>query len=168
MNIRRLYLDIDGVLNAFGPHGLTGAWEHYDTRSMSRVLGGEESPITVHVSPDVIAAVARWIDDGVEVVHSTTWLDQAAIFDREHGLPVLSYVDFDFALMFDDSKGAAVRAHLEQNPADAVAWIDDDLFTVESAEATDWCFRQQICAIAPISARGITRKHIEVLDDLFS
>lgn len=167
--IRRIYLDIDGVLNAFGAEGLPGAWPRYITEKIDLVWD-DDSPsmrVTTNAAPEVLESIRSWHERGVEIVHMTTWARNARLFDVRYGLPVFeSLTPHGNGSFLDHEKLPAVHEHMLVHPADYVAWVDDYLVPQISPDALRWAERHGVRAVAPEGALGLRRTDLERIESI--
>lgn len=168
--IRRIYLDIDGVLNAFGADHLPGAWPSYRREEITAEWDDGDMPtrVIVHVAPEVLAAVHDWHDRGVEIVHMTTWAHNARRFDERFGLPVFeSLTPHGNGSFLDFEKLPAVHEHLREHPADRAVWVDDYLVPQMSPRALRWVDRTPgIWTVAPEGALGLRQHDLDRIERL--
>lgn len=168
--IRRIYLDIDGVLNAFGAHDLPGAWPRYDTEEIDLSWEDGDMPmrVIVNVAPEVVAAVLDWHRRGVEIVHMTTWAHNAHLLDERYGLPVFeSLAPHGNGSFLDFEKLPAVHEHLREHPADRAVWVDDYLVPQMSPRALRWADRTPgIWTVAPEGALGLRQRDLGRIEEI--
>lgn len=166
--IRRIYLDIDGVLNAFGPEGLPGAWPRYDTEEIDLSWEDGDMPmrVIVSVAPEVLESIRSWHERGVEIVHMTTWARNARLFDVRYGLPVFESLDpHGNGSFLDHEKLPAVQEHLRDHPADRVVWLDDYLVPQMSPKALRWAGQTPgLYAVAPQGATGLRQRDLSLTE----
>lgn len=169
----RIYLDVDGVLNAVHKNFPTFGWENWDR---VRVNG-----YVITYSPDMVAALNEIADiDGVEFVWLTTWQENAKTLIAP--AIKLNGQEWDVALNPDmDAHGFAnhnifgpwwkkntLKNHVYNNPVDRIIWIDDDIAHAEGAD--DWfhAFDQDTLAIAPFTVAGLTPDDICAMIDFIN
>ncbi|CAG7844869.1 hypothetical protein USB125703_01120 [Pseudoclavibacter triregionum] len=131
----RLYLDVDGVVNAWPEEleidELPGASGWPAFRMINLSVFGELIPITY--APELIRRLRALAGAGVEVVWLTTWRADVKHLARAIGLPGdWRALDFDDPRLggrvLGDAKLPALLADLEKHPLDGpVAWADDEL-----------------------------------------
>jgi hypothetical protein len=148
-----LYLDIDGVLNAYERHVIPDKflrWPEY-------IAYGRE-----YVAPAMIEALNALIRDfDVKVFWLTTWERGAAEFGEKIGLtgakdwPWLPAIGHgpDGWEKFD-----SIRQHVATHQPDVSFWIDDDL--IDEHEARLWAIVNGVRWIAPHGLHGITPENI--------
>lgn len=159
--IARLYLDVDGVLNAVTREVPDWGWDAH----RRKVVNGW--PITY--SPDLIAVLNRIAKTpGLGVYWLTTWCHEAPNFLAPAlGIdgadwPVVGFEHWQRARPRSWWKLAAIQEHLDGFDG-GVVWIDDDHGYDPAAKA--WLAGQpQIAAIAPSSVVGITRAEAELIE----
>lgn len=159
----RIYLDVDGVLNAVTrqtPEG-TG-WEMWEKVGVNGY--------TITYSPELIAGLNEIAEmDDVEIVWLTTWQANAkTMISPAIGL---NGEDWGVALNPDmDAHGFAIhhpfggwwkmntlKNHVYTNPVDKIIWIDDDIAHEPTAPAWFEAFTQKTLAIAPFTVQGLTQ-----------
>lgn len=175
-----LLLDVDGVLNALGRPVEDG----YVLGSA--VAAGRTWPICY--SPEVIAHVLRWLDEGVDVQWLTTWGEEAnAGLHELLGLPQLpvagTFGDGEEESWTAPSVSLAeitpaapdqltgrwwkfdvARAAVRAQPDRPVVWVDDDL-DVET-DVQDWMRAHCRCLlVVPNPGLGLTGSDLGGIDD---
>lgn len=166
----RIYLDVDGVLNAVQREFPSDSWQNWDRVGVNGY--------SIAYSPDMVAALNEIAEmDDVEFVWLTTW--QANAKTMIAPAIGLKGEDWDVALNPDmDAHGFAVHRyfggwwkmttldeHLHYNPVDKVVWIDDDISN--SMDADDWFhdFDEETLAISPYTETGLTPSNIcDIID----
>lgn len=150
----RLYLDVDGVLNAWEADQV---WEGEIRKGDANSLSGNYLIIW---SAEMAEAI-RELD--VEVVWTTTWRSEAAKaiaplvgfgFHSRHLDPPADYRLFPSIHW----KAAAVQRDQAREPGPFI-WIDDELGPQEARLA----LKLGGLAIRPTSEFGITRSHIDMM-----
>lgn len=154
-----LYLDIDGVLNAFVRHALPNyqsLWEggYHQTYPDKK---------SIHTAPAMVAALNDLIAEHSIACHwLTTWEEDAPAFGEDIGLtgsgawPVLAACSGRGS---DWPKFTSIRDHVEATRPDVAIWFDDDLATEPDARA--WAAQNRVLAIAPGNLHGIEPAHLE-------
>ena len=155
-----LYLDIDGVLNAYerGVIKAPSLWE-----------GGYRRHGWEWVAPAMVARLNGLIAEHGIVCHwLTTWERGAGAFGKLIGLagsehwpwlPALSGIGADWP------KFTSIREHVAENKPDLAFWFDDDLAT--EPDAVDWVDTQSnVYAYAPTGAHGITPRMLDHVESL--
>jgi hypothetical protein len=146
-----LYLDIDGVLNAYERHALPGFHSQWP--------GGYERNGYEHVAPIMVNRLNNMISTyGIRAHWLTTWMDGAVGFGQHFGLegsstwPILDAIHGNGD---EWAKFTSIKAHVEETKPDLAFWFDDDLAT--EPEAMRWAFSVPgMAAFAPEGVHGIT------------
>lgn len=156
-----LYLDIDGVLNAYERHVVRDEflrWPEY-------VAYGRE-----YVAPAMIEALNGVIADyDVNVYWLTTWESGAGDFGKMIGLEGSESWPWLPALGHGHQgweKFDSIRRHVAQSLPDVAYWIDDDL--LHEPEARVWAQQTGVNWIAPHGLHGITPENIASMRASFS
>lgn len=156
--IARIYLDVDGVLNAV-PHGQPD-WG-YQTAAVNGY--------SITYSPDLIALINRIAaTPGVRVYWLTTWCyDAPNHLCRPLGLdgkawPVVGYDHWRAATGLPWWKHLAIVEHLDGFDG-GVLWIDDD-HGVDAACVAWLAGQPQILTIAPDTRTGVTRAEASIIE----
>jgi len=171
----RIYLDVDGVLNAFPAANdkvMVTEWPLFESTYVE--VGFNSYKITI--ARGLIEALGNLsARDDVEIVWLTTWREAAVnalcpAFDIPgtnwtvvtDGEPVEGYQRrfSDYSWWW---KAQAMATHLDANPVDQVVWLDDDQpvftdavnFIVNRYGDTDFLL------IAPITEYGLTKQDIK-------
>lgn len=149
-----LYLDIDGVLNAYERRALPGYHSQW--------LGGYTANIDyTHTAPAMVERINGLVAKyGIRGHWLTTWMDEAPAFGEHIGLegckawPVLNAVHWpDPKVRWE--KFASIKAHVEATKPDMAFWFDDDLAT--EPDAMRWAYSiPGMAAFAPEGVHGIT------------
>ncbi|MFK4298129.1 hypothetical protein ABH924_003290 [Arthrobacter sp. GAS37] len=154
-----LYLDIDGVLNAWlrGPKSPSlwdGGYEFH------QCWYGE------YVAPAMISRLNTLIaEHGITGHWLTTWMEAAPMFGSLIGLegseswPVLEAVKGTGRHW---SKWSTIRRHFNTTQPDAALWIDDDLAL--NRRALRWAKTAGVLAWAPNGFHGITPAMLEDIE----
>lgn len=163
---RRIYLDFDGVVNALGPDQLPGAWDRYQVRKVPATnVFGFPTRFPTRCAPGVLDAIRRWHHAGVDIVWASTWRVDTASISATWDLPRLPFLEWKDHPAFDESKGAAVAEHFENDPAGVCVWIDDDLGAgPDSTGAVAWAGAHQVHTLTPMPALGLTQAHVDRID----
>lgn len=130
INMSRLYLDFDGVINVFRerkspPWKMSTGW---DTHRIYRFIVEHEA-YRIHYSPEVVSFLNNLATSGVDIIWCTTWQQHTRMF---HQIDFDSYRWLDISSPVDDTsfagtKERAVREHLAYDPVECAVWCDDDL-----------------------------------------
>jgi hypothetical protein len=167
-----LFLDVDGVLNAFelDPGSDVDAFDDFAAHEVEfEFEGGRPRTFVVCLSPAMGARIAQLAAD---IQWATTWKDRAdsaiaPLCGLPRGLPVLSPLDEaeDWDL---DWKFLAVRRSVERDPRPFV-WIDDDLdfFRDGPMGAREWAAGLSLpnLLIAPESETGLLPDQLDAVED---
>jgi len=168
----RIYIDVDGVLNAFHPRSKSpeeiaeaSGWSSWK----SKRVNGYVITWSEELVDELNALAAR---DDIEFVWLTTWRDEA----RTQISPALLLDGHNWRFLTDggEATGAlwgkpngpwwkleVVREDVIRDPVDNIVWIDDDLPLYP--EALEWASERGVVAVAPSQFYGLTR---EDLDDI--
>lgn len=157
----RLYLDVDGVINAVTALDPKWGWER---RELVRVMR-----YPIQFSPDfidVLNAVAKtpWLG----VYWLTTWCHDApetlapALGINGADWPVVGYEHWRAATGLPWWKHLAIVEHLEGFDG-PVLWIDDD-HGVDPATVAWLSGQPQILAMAPKTSSGVTRDEADIIE----
>jgi hypothetical protein len=146
-----LYLDIDGVLNAYERRVLAGYPSQWPDGYAS--VGYE------HCAPRMVEKLNEIIQRyGIRAHWLTTWMDGAVGFGQHFGIegsdrwPILDALHGPGS---DWPKFTSIKAHVEETKPDLAFWFDDDLET--ETEAMRWAFQTPgMTAFAPNGVHGIT------------
>ena len=155
-----LYLDIDGVLNAYERRSISipSLWHGgYVTR-------GWES-----WSPSMIERLNELIAEHGIICHwLTTWESEAGAFGKLIGLTGSEHWPWLAAqsgVGVDWPKFTSIRQHVAEHKPDLAFWFDDDLAT--EPDAVDWANAQSnVYAYAPTGAHGITPRMLDHVESL--
>jgi len=167
-----LFLDVDGVLNAF-ELGLSSGAEMFDDFDVHEVEfefeAGYPRTFIVCLSPTMGARIAQL---AVDIHWVTTWEHRAdsaiaPLCGLPRGLPVLS--PLDEAEEWDlDWKFLAVRRSVERDPRPFV-WIDDDIdyFQDGPVTAREWAASLSLPSllIAPGGETGLLPQQLDAVED---
>jgi hypothetical protein len=167
-----LFLDVDGVLNAF-ELGLSSGTEMFDDFDVHEVEfefeAGYPRTFIVCLSPTMGARIAQL---AVDIHWVTTWEHRAdsaiaPLCGLPRGLPVLS--PLDEAEEWDlDWKFLAVRRSVERDPRPFV-WIDDDIdyFRDGPVTAREWAASLSLPSllIAPGGETGLLPQQLDAVED---
>lgn len=148
-----LYLDIDGVLNAYERHVVPGL----DLRWPEYVAHGREyvAPAMIHALNDLIA------DFDVKVFWLTTWERSAGAFGKKIGLKGSEHWPWLTATSYGPrgwEKFDSIKRHVAATSPDVAYWIDDDL--LHEPDARVWAQQSGVQWIAPHGLHGITPENI--------
>lgn len=158
----RLYLDVDGVLNAVTRRVPDWGWERQQTE--------EVNGYPINWSPDLIDVLNRVSKTpGLGVYWLTTWCDDApTMLAPVLGLdgaewPVVGYEHWrDSRSGLPWWKHLAIVEHLAGFDG-GVLWIDDD-HGVDSVCRAWLAGQPQVLAMAPATSVGITRAEAELIE----
>lgn len=150
-----LYLDIDGVLNAWGAIiERSKAWPDYQLTKTKREV----------YSPSMVAALNAFIaEHSPRVFWVTTWEDTAPAWGESIGLVGAGdwpWLDSIYGLTRHWAKHESVVATsaLPNGGVRPAIWLDDDL--TDEHDAALWAAKAGILAIAPNGHHGITPAHL--------
>ena len=167
-----LFLDVDGVLNAFelDPGGDVDTFDDFDVHEVEFEFEvGHPRTFVVCLSPAMGARLAQL---AVDIHWVTTWEHRAdsaiaPLCGLPSGLPVLSPLDEaeEWEL---DWKFLAVRRSVEGDPRPFV-WIDDDIdyFRDGRMTARDWAAGTSLpnLLIAPESESGLLPDQLDAVEE---
>lgn len=165
MTLIRLYLDIDGVLNAIpgriGGYNLAGGWGDYET---IRCNG-----YTITYSPTLITRLNA-LSEKVEIVFSTTWEEDVKLLAPMIGLPVFPHLElWDHHLGSLGGKAVAISDYEEKFPAAHTIWVDDHNagLTRHDREIIDEIVGvENMVIIAPMAEIGLSDMNMKRIEDL--
>lgn len=160
----RLYLDVDGVINAEYASG-TERWPEQKHGIAYKYM--------IEWAPHMIEALAAL---PLDLVWTTTWRDRAVtniapLIGYGHNGRVLHPVGGISVRTTYPSihwKSNAVYEDLETNPVDRYIWIDDELYLGRPSHAGyvgDWQISKDGLHIRPGGFYGIQPKHIELMEE---
>lgn len=153
----KVYLDVDGVLNAVCLKPDLDVWPDYLN---TRACGGRFC-----YSPSVVRMIADWHEAEVaEVVWLTTWEHEAQTLAQEIGLPHFEVAGPRREADFGWWKLAVVQRDVAADPGRPFVWIDDDLYYDD--EAIEWLndLATPFLAITPAVSYGLRRDELEGID----
>ena len=147
-----LFLDIDGVLNAYAAlfsDPRYRAWPDYE-ETKPNGLGEVVSPLMIGALNELIAV------HHLECFWLTTWENTAPAWGESIGLTVSGSWTWLTTRDVGGSWGKfhTIREALSLKNAKRAIWIDDDL--KDEHEATRWAAEAGVLALAPYGAHGIT------------
>ncbi|MCU1624904.1 MAG: hypothetical protein JWL79_3749 [Frankiales bacterium] len=180
-----ILLDVDGVVNILGEDDSPDGW---DVVCSGRATAeGNTYPIVW--SPEVVAALTRWLDDGVEIQWLTTWGHDANRSLRElidlPELPVAGTYDHEPAGVPEEPgrshasdapsapdpltgqwwKYDVVQRILREQPERTLIWIDDELHG--AMRFREWADEHpQVHAIGPDGDLGLTAADLVAIEAL--
>jgi len=181
----RIYLDVDGVLNA-----IPAASDIVTRTGWPRFERVQVNGYWITFAPELLRALeaihdwTHWSLDGdeeedsVEIVWLTTWREKATADlapaidfnakhwrvvsdgDSAHGYVKLGFSDYSYWWKVD-----ALATDLIENPVDYVVWLDDDQVAYnDSVTSIIKKFNDtQFLTIAPHTTVGLTRDHIDLI-----
>lgn len=153
-----LYLDIDGVLNAYAALVSEPRYRAWPDYRHTNPVGEVVSPLMVG---DLNALIAI---HKLEVFWLTTWENTAPAWGQKIGLlgaenwPWLDTGDIEGKW----GKFHSIKEHLAFTGAKHAIWIDDDL--KDEHDAAAWAADSGILALAPYGAHGITPAMIKQIN----
>lgn len=156
-----LYLDVDGVVNAYDLRYASGEPEWKSGYTSFRADNG----FRITYAPDMIARLNEIIDTYGVVGHwLTTWEYEARQLGERIGLKGSEEWEVLPALQYGRKGGwlkfHSIRAHVEETKPDVAFWFDDDLY--HEPEAWKWGV-ENLRPYAPVGEVGITQW---MLDDM--
>ncbi|MGP0221331.1 HAD domain-containing protein [Paenarthrobacter sp. NCHU4564] len=155
-----IYLDVDGVVNPFGPQGTTDWGSDWIT--------ADAGILNVAYAPEVVAGLNELAEHpAARFVWLTTWERLApeylcpAIGLKGQDWPVLSSQGWDERPEW--WKLVALQKDVEEAGAERFAWVDDQLD--RESDARSWAeFRQdRVLCISPDPRKGLTRRDLAAL-----
>lgn len=165
-----IYLDIDGVLNRYGPvrkgrSGLDPADPEADEWSAYTSSGG-----VLVWPPEMIVRINRLIAaDDVTPYWLTTWESDAAVFGEQVGLE--GSADWTWLPSVGISgdgrwqKYASIRDHVDQTDPVFAVWLDDD--RAHEPDARRWARRTgRVYALAPEPMEGLRPSELTRVEEL--
>lgn len=162
----RLFLDIDGVLNACGALTVVREsarpWQDYAIVPRDRFQETVSPEMVRHLNE----VIERW---DVKVTWLTMWEEYAPEFGQKIGLtgsegwPWLDTSDWPDTWGKHASIRNQLMIHRERN--DRIIWIDDDLHTEPDAQL--WAVDSGVLAIVPHVHHGIIPAHIALMNKHF-
>lgn len=167
-----LFLDVDGVLNAFELDLGTDVdrFDDFDVHEVEfEFESGHSRPFRVCLSPTMGARIAQL---AVDIHWATTWEQRAdsaiaPLCGFPRGLPVLSPLD-EVEEWDLDWKFLAVRRSVERDPRPFV-WIDDDIdfFRDDQMTAREWAANTSLpnLLIAPEGETGLSPQQLDAVED---
>ena len=170
----RLYLDIDGVLNASQPHIKWGgeraeglAVSSYDFDGEPHILSTEPQ-FVMRWSPGLIDAL-NGLD--IEIVWLTTWRMDAAfsvgpLMGLKSAVRVLHPLNGRTTFPSINWKYEAVREDQAKSPSPFI-WADDELYDLPG-EVLSSVRTENSVLVAPNPLFGITPEHVEQMQKLIS
>jgi hypothetical protein len=156
MTKTKLFLDVDGVINAFFPHKQYGVLEEFMAEA------GTNSWYKIRYSPQMIEDL-RALD--LDLYWTTTWRHAA----KENIAPVIGYGEDSKVLTPHnneltwpsiDWKYDAVKAVVEYFPGPFI-WIDDELTHVVNDHSIDMSWAEHGLILSPDSGIGISPREME-------
>jgi hypothetical protein len=171
----RIYIDVDGVLNALPRRGTT-------TMAISEKTGWDE-----YRSARINGYVITWAtglvnslnslaeQEDIELVWVTTWRDLA----RTHIAPGIGLNGQDWRFLTDGGEATghlwgtpgqtwwkltAVRDDVRQDPVDRIIWIDDDLPL--HTDAIEWALERGVTLVTPELSYGLTLSDVEGISEI--
>lgn len=161
----RIYLDVDGVINAVSyapPTEATGLGDWKTGKALGYTIQWSQEVI------DFLNDLATRED--VEIVWLTTWMDHAATDLVE--LTGINGADW-YVLKTDDMhhsfgnwwKYDIIVPHLDENPVDKVIWIDDDLDYMHRL-VEDFVMSRGIHTLSPHTSAGLTRGYLDAIMEI--
>lgn len=168
----RLYLDIDGCLNATPyvskPRGLKpphGPWDDY-TAAWYHARDGRDLPIIW--SPALMLRLAHLSDlPDVDVLFATSWESESRDFAALVDLPAWNWLALPLRPdgthgPVDEWKGNAIDTDLSKHPADTFIWVDDDFWKSGSVTLAGTPGTR----LRPTAEVGITPKNLARIEEL--
>lgn len=165
-----IYLDIDGVLNRYGPvrrggSGADPADPGEDEWSAYTSAGG-----VLVWPPEMVARINRMVAaDGVTPYWLTTWESEASVFGEQVGLEGSG--DWTWLPAIGTSgdgrwqKYASIHDHVDQTDPLFAVWLDDDL--AHEPEARRWARRTgRVLALSPEPMEGLRPSQLTRIEEL--
>lgn len=168
MNV--IYLDVDGVLNPDTKKQRSKQWSDYKKYDAHIAFGGKYRIwLSVEMGQTLLAVATK---HDAEIVWSTTWNNEA----NHHIAPVVGFPELRVVNYDENAYSFGNSGKLPFVSADAgtknVVWIDDYLGYADKL----WAHERHngiateaypTLAIKPISSIGLTKNHIEIIDEFF-
>lgn len=171
----RIYVDVDGVLNALHPYGHTPAqiaeasgWEEW----RSERIMGYIITWSVELIKELNNLAAR---EDIEFVWLTTWRGEAC----SKLSPILELDGQQWRFLTDGGEAtgrlwgvpggawwklAEIRKDVRHDPVDHIIWIDDDLPL--HPDALQWASERGVVTVAPSKNYGLTRTELDGILDI--
>lgn len=173
----RIYIDVDGVLNAFhprksSPEEIAEASGWKDWRSAR--IAGFVITWSVELIKELNDLASR---EDVEFVWLTTWRDQA----RYELSPILELDGQGWRFLTDGGEATGrlwgnpggpwwklnvIRDDVRRDPVDNIIWIDDDLPLY--GDALQWASERGVVTVAPSEKYGLTRTELDDILDIIN
>lgn len=182
----RIYLDVDGVINAIPAAKdiiYRSGWPKFESTYVGRYL--------ITYAPELLRRLERlhdwqhWapdtdeVEDSVEIVWLTTWREKATadlspaigfnathwrvVSDGEgaHGYRKLGFSDYSYWWKVDN-----IIKDLIERPVDYVVWLDDDQphYNRSVTSVIKKFNTTQFLTIAPLTEVGLTSDHLDLID----
>lgn len=169
--MKNIFLDVDGVLNAVSKNapkrntGWEGEWR-------TEKVDGYNILFSVELVGRLNALAAR---DDVQIIWLTTWCERAASnISPALGLngqdwPVIGAERDEMSYTAGWWKLSKLRQYRKLHGLYGPSyWVDDDLQFYQPAVDFVREEREYLRAISPVMHHGLTKKHIEEIEDFFS
>lgn len=160
-----IYLDVDGVLNAFSGRPPKNNTQWHGEWSKATVEG-----FPILWSHELVEAFNSLAErDDVEIKWLTTWQESAAT----ELAPVLGlnggdwfyFTTEDLDDMVNWWKLVEIQKDIEETAPDKVVWIDDDINYDSATKVWLSTTRVPVLAICPNSNHGVSKKHMDAIID---
>lgn len=154
----RVFLDIDGVLNAVTRRPDPRQWPDWQE--------GEADGFIIRYSPTVgrfFRALAE--DPAVDLCWLTTWESRA----NQHIGPMLGIPELPVAGLRPEFEQRSWKLEIVQNwyrrDRLPLVWLDDDLDRLAEGEATEWLdsLAPHALGIRTDESKGLTRRHLDAV-----
>lgn len=169
MTQTRIYLDVDGVLNALSKTNLaeTSGWPE-ESWSSKKIRG-----YIIRWSSELVGAL-NTIDerDDVEFIWLTTW----GLWAKDHISPGIGINGSEWRYLTDGVQESsihgfsrtwwkliAIQEDVEEFDG-TILWIDDDFSYYP--DAMEWAVRKGVNVIQPHWSSGLTEGHVELINSL--
>ncbi len=172
MNTPVLFLDVDGVLNAF-PRGTPPAGFIKGNATPFDTTGVYSTPqyFQITYNPEIIARLLELhTSEQLTIIWATTW-GRAANWSLSE---LLDLPGFDVLADPEEQpyrsmgwhewwKAYAVRQFMHENPSCKIIWIDDDI-NAQRNNIHDILLQDNVLAISPPEHRGLSHAHIDLIE----